>query len=86
MPQGNILLFVWVSKMSLKKELQLSASPKNLKEADDTKKGGLVLGFGFFLVCLGFFVNYPQKSLHASLKRGLGGKESENSHLLENAF
>lgn len=74
---------VWVSEMSLKRELQLTASPENLKEADDMKEGFLVLGFFFCLVCFGFFVNYPtppqkKKSLHDSPRKGLRGKEPEN--------
>lgn len=70
--------------MSLKRELQLTASPENLKEADDMKEGFLVLGFFFCLVCFGFFVNYPtttkkkKKSLHDSPRKGLRGKEPEN--------
>jgi len=72
--------------MSLETELQLAASPKNFKEADDVKVGFLVLIFGFFfcMVCLGCFVNYPptppkqKKFLHAFPRRGLRGKELEN--------
>lgn len=53
--------------MSLKREFYLTASPKNLKEADDMKGGFSVWGFGGFLFGLGFFVNYPQKNLSMHL-------------------
>lgn len=62
--------------MSLKKELQLNASPKNLKEADDMKQGGLVLVFGFFFVWFvwGFLLTTPKDlSMHLQ-KEGWEGK------------
>lgn len=78
----TFFFLLWVSKMSLKRELYLTASPKNLKEADDTKDGFSVWGFGFFLFGLGFFVYYPQKNLSMHLpEEGWEGKNQRTAKI-----
>lgn len=58
----TFFFLLWVSKTSLKRELHLTASPKNLKEADDMKDGFSVWGFGvFFCLVWAFLFTTPKK-------------------------
>lgn len=66
----TFFLFVWVSKRCLERELQLTASPKNLEEADNMKEGfsGFCLLCSFFVwFVLGFLLTIPPPKKNLSM-------------------
>lgn len=56
--------------MSSKRELQLTASPKNLREAADMKKGFGVLALGYFFVWFVLVSLSTEKKFFIHLEEG----------------